>query len=50
MLLSLIAIVKLIYCISLVCSLLKNLDFFLFLCYNFRFERLFALSVLSMLN
>jgi len=50
MLLSLVAIIGLIYYISLVYSLLKNLNFFLFLYCNFRFKRLFALSFLLVLN
>ncbi len=49
-LLSLVAIVKLTYCISLICFLLRNLNFFLLLCCEFCFKRLSTLSFLLLLN
>ncbi len=49
MLLNLVAAVKLTYCISLIYFLLQNLNFFLFLCYNFCFKCLFALSFFLLL-
>ena len=49
MLLSLVAAIKLIYCISLIYFLLKNLNFFLFCCCDFCFERLFILSFFLLL-
>ena len=49
MLLSLVAIVKLIYCISLIYFLSRNLNFFLFLCCNLCFKYLFVLNFFLLL-
>ncbi len=49
MLLSLVAAVKLIYCISLIYFLLRNLNFFLFLYCNFCFKYLLALNFFLLL-